>query len=308
MINYGKHFISNADINSVIKVLKSSSLTQGKEVKSFEKKICSTTGAKYAVAVSSGTSALFLIGKILKWTKNDIILTTPITFVASANAALFSSAQVDFVDIDPKSYNISLEELEKKIQDYKKWNKKISAVIATDFAGNPCDWKELSDLSKKYNFKLISDHCHALGSEYNYDKKYILKYADFASLSFHPVKAITTGEGGAILTNSLHFYNEAKLYSNHCKININKKNEPWRYDISQLGYNFRITDFQSALGSSQLNGLKNFVTYRRRVAKIYDDLFQNNKYLQIPKTKNGSKHSYHLYPLLINFKKLKKKK
>ena len=308
MIKYGKHHIDNSDIKSVIKTLKSDYLTQGNQIKKFEEDICKFTGAKYSVVLSSGTSALFLIGKLLGWNKKDYILTTPITFVASANAVLYSMANIEFVDIDADTYNISVDHLEYKIKSLKKRKKKISAVIATDFAGNPCDWSKLKAIAIKYKFKLINDNCHALGAKYKNNQKYTLKYADFCTLSFHPVKVITTGEGGALLTNNKKFRDKAEHYASHCKINLNNSSKPWSYDILDLGYNFRITDFQCALGISQLKKIKFFLNYRKKIALIYDDLFKNNKLLKIPPKTKNSVHAYHLYPLVIDFNKISKNK
>jgi len=308
MIKYGKHHIDNSDIKNVIKALKSDYLTQGKQIKKFEKDICEFTGAKYSVVLSSGTSALFLIGKLLGWSKKDYILTTPITFVASANAVLYSMANIEFVDIDTDTYNISVDHLERKIRSLKKIKKKVSAVIATDFAGNPCDWSRLKTIAKKYKFKLINDNCHALGAKYNNNQKYSLKYADFSTLSFHPVKVITTGEGGALLTNNKKFRDKAEHYASHCKFNLKNSSKPWSYDILDLGYNFRITDFQCALGISQLKKIKIFLNYRKKVALIYDNLFKNNEVVKIPKKTKNSEHAYHLYPLVIDFNKISKNK
>ena len=203
MINYNRQHIDKDDINSVVKALKSDFLTQGMHVEKFEKKLSNTFKCKYVCAVSSGTAALHLSGMALNFKKNDYILLSPITFVASANCALYSEANVEFVDIEPEYYTIDAYKLEEKIKELKIKNKNIKAVVATDYAGQPCDWKKLKFLSKKYNFFLINDNCHALGSKYLNRSDYSTKYADIVVQSFHPVKNITSGEGGAILTNKI---------------------------------------------------------------------------------------------------------
>jgi len=311
MINYGKQFIDNDDIKAVTNVLKSKFLTQGPLVNKFEKKLKSFLGSKYCCAVSSGTAALHLAGVSSSLNKNDYVITSPISFVATSNSILYSNARPIFVDIDEKTYNIDESLVEKKILELKKKNKHVRAIIATDFAGNPCNWKRLKILSKKYNFLLINDNCHALGARYYNDYKYAQKYSDIVTHSFHPVKQITTGEGGALLTNNKKiFQNAIKLRSHGIYKNnkLRKKIGPWYYEMQKLGFNYRLTDFQSALGISQLKKLKYFLKKRTQIAKIYDTEFKKNPYLKIPQANKFSVHAYHLYPLLINFKKIKKTK
>ncbi len=306
MIGYGKQFIDQKDIIAVVKVLKSKNLTQGPTVKKFENKLKKFMGAKYCCALSSGTGALHLAGLALDWSKKDYIITTPISFLATSNSILYCGAKPVFVDIDKDSYNISAELIEKKIKNFKK-KKKIKALIATDFAGNPCDWKKLKKISKKYNFKLINDNCHALGAKYLNDYKYAQKYADIVTHSYHPVKQITTGEGGALFTNDKKVYQKVKQLRTHGVVR-NKKNLPWFYEMKELGYNYRLTDIQSALGISQLKKLKLFLKKRYEISKIYDDGFRNNDFIKTPKVSNSNKHAFHLYPVLIDFKKIKKTK
>lgn len=305
MISYNRPLLSNTDINEVIKVLKTKSITQGKYVDKFEKALISKFGSKYAVALSSGTAALHLAGIALGWKKKDIILISPITFLATAYSVLYAEAKLDFVDINSKSYNIDLTKLEIKIRQYKKINKKIKAVIATDYAGQPCDWKKLKKLSLKYGFDLLNDNCHAIGSKYYGDICYSSKYADITIHSYHAVKNITTGEGGSILTNKYSLYKKIKMLRSHgidkSKINISK---PWIYKTELLGYNYRLTDFQCALGYSQLRRLKNNILERRLIAKNYNKKFSKNPNLIVPKVENFSYHAYHLYPLQIKFTNL----
>ncbi len=302
MINYNRQHIDKDDINSVVKALKSDFLTQGMHVEKFEKKLSNTFKCKYVCAVSSGTAALHLSGMALNFKKNDYILLSPITFVASANCALYSEANVEFVDIEPEYYTIDAYKLEEKIKELKIKNKNIKAVVATDYAGQPCDWKKLKFLSKKYNFFLINDNCHALGSKYLNRSDYSTKYADIVVQSFHPVKNITSGEGGAILTNKKNIYNKVKLLRSH---NIIRKKYNWFYDVDSIGYNYRLSDIHSALGASQLSKLHKFLKKRKQIAKIYSYVFKDNKYVKCPIIRNKCSHAFHLYPIRVNFNKLK---
>tara|TARA_Y100000590_G_scaffold427906_1_gene538630 strand:+ start:1213 stop:2391 length:1179 start_codon:yes stop_codon:yes gene_type:complete len=306
---YGNHFISDSDIKSVIEVLKTDWLTTGPYVENFEKVLGEVFGAKYVSAVSSGTAALHLAALSLGWGKDDIILTSPITFVASSNSILYAGATPDFVDIDLKSYTIDLNQLEKKIIYYKKKQKKIKAVIGVDYAGHPCHWRELRGLADKYDFQLVNDNCHAMKSEYDQDPTYAVKYADIVVQSFHPVKHITTGEGGAVITNNKKYDKKVKEFRTHgISYDIKKDGKyigPWYREMVSLGYNYRLTDIQSALGISQLKNLDKRINRRRELASIYDNLFSMNKIYIVPQVSPTVKHSYHLYPLQIRFKELK---
>ena len=221
MINYGKQYIDNDDIKAVTKILKSKFLTQGPLVNKFEKKLKNLLGSKYCCALSSGTAALHLAGLSSLLGKNDYVITSPISFLATSNAILYSNARPIFVDINETTYNIDENLVEKKILELKKKNKYIKALIATDFAGNPCNWKRLKSLSKKYNFLLINDNCHALGAKYYNDYKYAQKFADIVTHSFHPVKQITTGEGGALLTNNKKIFENAIELMNDTTFGLN---------------------------------------------------------------------------------------
>ncbi len=301
MINYGKHTIDSSDIKIVTKILKSDFLTQGPTIDLFQNKINNFFGSKYSVVVSNGTAGLYLSGKALNWKKGDNIITSPITFIASANAIVLSGAQPVLVDIDPRTYNLDPNKVEDKI---KKIKKKIKAVIGVDYAGNPCDWESLKYLSNKYDFKLINDNCHALGAKLKKNKKYAIKYADIVVQSFHPVKNFTTGEGGAILTNDSSLNKKFLDLRNHSM--IKKKNFlPWVYKVYQPGLNFRLTDIQCALGISQIAKLDNFTKKRNIIADVYSSYFKKNENLEVPFVDKDSYHAYHLYPLLINFKKIK---
>ena len=301
MISYGRQFIDKQDIKEVVKTLKSDYLTQGPAVNRFEKNINSFFGSKYSLAVSNGTSALYLAGRALKWSKKSTIITTPLTFVAGANVAEILGAKVIFIDIDPNTYCIDTVLLEKYLKNNKK---KITSLIATDYAGHACDWKKLKFLSKKYKFTLINDNCHSIGTEYFGDRKYASKYADICCLSFHPVKHFTTGEGGAILTNNKFNYKKLKIFREHGML---KKKRWWDYDIVEPSLNFRMSELQASLGNSQIKKIFKFLKYRRMISKIYDQELSGIKNIKLPQKINCN-HSYNLYFFLIDFKKINKKK
>ncbi len=304
-INYGQHFIDRQDIQSVVEVLKSNFLTQGKSVKNFESNLNSYFGSKYSCVVSNGTAALYLAAHALNWKRGDIVFCSPITFLASSNCILSQKATPYFIDINDTSYNIDPYLIEKKLKINSVKNK-AKAIVATDFAGNPCDWEMLKYLSKKYSLKLINDNCHAMGAKYQGSKKYAVKFADIVTQSYHPVKNFTTGEGGSILTNSLSIYNKIQTLRSH-GINRNKKEiKLWGYRMIDFGYNYRLTDIQAALGISQLKKLDKFVEYRNRLAKLYDEHLKHNIYCKIPEANKNIYQGRHIYPLLIDFKKLKK--
>ena len=308
MISYGKQTINNDDLKAVTDSLKNDLITQGPIVENFETSLASYFGSKYCCTVSSGTAALHLIGKALNWGKDDTILTSPITFLASANCILYSESKPDFVDIDPLTYNIDINKLEEKVLALKKTGENIKAVIAVDYAGNPCDWESLRYLADKYDFMLINDNCHSMGSEYLGDKEYAVKYADLVTQSYHPVKHFTTGEGGSVLTNNKALDQKIRLLRTHGmtkeKNIIGDNKGSWYYEMHEVGFNYRITDFQCALGLSQLKKLDNFLNSRREIAKSYDVVFKDKNHLIVPFVPEYSKHSYHLYPLNIDFQSL----
>ncbi len=308
MINYGRHYIDKKDIKAVVKTLKSNFLTQGPKVIEFEKKLNYLCGSKYTCAVSSGTAALHLAILSLGIKKNDCVITSPITFLASANSILYAGAKPIFVDIDKKNYCIDLEKLEKKLIEHKKKNRKIKAVIITDYAGHVADWGKIKQLSKKYKFFTINDNCHALGAKYKKDKKYACKYADIVTQSFHPVKVITTGEGGAVLTNHKKFFYKINILRTHGierNEKLKKKFGNWYYQMNFLGFNYRLSDLQASLGISQLKKINKFINKRKKLAKVYDFHFKNNSLFSIPRIESYCEHSYHIYPLKINFKNIK---
>jgi UDP-4-amino-4,6-dideoxy-N-acetyl-beta-L-altrosamine transaminase len=310
--SYGRQTIEDDDLKAVAEALKSDWMTQGPKISEFENALLGKFGGKYCSVVSNGTAGLHLIALGLGWKEGDIILSVPITFLASTNCALYAGAVPDFVDIDPKTYTIDVKKLEEKILAYRKENKKIKAVVAVDFAGQPCDWKSLKDLAVKYDFQLVNDNCHALGAEYYGTAKYAVEFADAVNLSFHPVKHITTGEGGAILTNNKELDARIKILRTHGSTKdenyLEKSDGPWYYEMHMLGYNYRITDFQCALGISQLGKLDRFVKRRREIAAYYDEVFKGNEFIQTPEPGTGCRHAYHIYPLRIKFGKLKMNK
>ena len=308
MISYGKQSINQSNIDAVVDVLNGDWLTQGPAVEAFENNLHHYFGSQYVCAVANGTAALHLTGLALGWKQEDIIITSPITFLATANCIIYAGATPDFVDIDPVTYTIDPNQVEDKIKAYQSKGKKVKAVIGIDYAGHPCDWKALREIADKYELQLVNDNCHALGAFYNADKQYAVKYADVVTQSYHPVKHITTGEGGAILTNNAEIDDKVRRLRNHGMTKdpnqLEKNDGPWYYEMYEVGYNYRITDFQCALGSSQFKRLGQFVKKRREIAKKYDELFSNIDNLKIPETHNSVDHVYHLYPLQIDFNKL----
>ena len=302
-ISYGKQSINNTDLEAVKNVLKSDLLTQGPLVNKFEDFLKKKLNSKYSTVVNNGSSALLVIGKILNWKRGDFIAVPPITFLSSVNTIEHCGAKPIFIDISMKDYCMDPNILEKALQKDKK--KKIKAAIIVDYGGQPAQWDKFQALKRKYNIKLINDNCHALGSSLNKNKGYAVKYADLVSLSFHPVKAITTGEGGAILTNNLMYEKKAKLLRTHGMI---RKKKHWKYSMEEIGYNFRLPDINCALGISQIKRLDKFIKKRRKISKIYDNFFSNNIKFKIPNKISKNKNSFHLYPLLLNLKKIKKTK
>lgn len=303
IINYAKQTIDRSDIKIVTTALNSELLTQGPYSENFEKNINKFFGSRYSAVISNGTAGLFLVGKALGWKKNDVIITSPITFIASANAIINNGAAVDFVDIDKDTYNIDINKLEDKL----KKNKKIKSIIAVDYAGHPCDWKSLKYLSNKYKVTLINDNCHAIGAKYMNDFQYAVKFADIVVHSYHPTKNITTGEGGSVLSNNKIIINKIKILRNHSMIKPHSKIKkyPWYYEIHEAGFNFRLTEFQCALGISQLKKIKTFIKKRRKIAKKYHSILNNKENIILPKEINNSTHAYHLFPLQIDFEEIK---
>ncbi len=307
MYSYNRQHIDNKDIRELIITLKSDYITQGSQVAQFENDLKSYFKSKYATAVSSGTAALHLAGLALGWKKNDIVITSTLSFLATANCIIMSGATPSFVDIDNIYGNIDLNHLEFKIQKYKRSNRRIKSVIGVDYAGCPINWQDLRYLSEKYQFSLINDNCHAIGSKYRGEQHYAAKYADVVTQSYHAVKNITMGEGGSIITNNRKIDSKVKLLRSHGIIRdkkvLNKKG-PWFYDMKNIGFNYRVTDFQCSLGISQLKKLNLFIKKRQSLAKIYYEQLKDDDRFNLPNILPNSEHSFHLFPLRINFKKL----
>ncbi len=277
MIPYGRQDISDQDIEAVVNVLKSQFLTQGPAVAEFEKLLAHYCHSTYAVATNSATSALHIACLALGLGPGDWLWTSPNTFVASANCAIYCRAHVDFVDIDPQTYNISVEKLEKKLCQAAQTGRLPKVVVPVHFAGQSCDMKSIHALAREYGFHIIEDASHAIGGTYLGEPIGNCRFSDITVFSFHPVKIITTGEGGVALTNNKSLYEKMLLLRSH---GISRNPEqmtkqaegPWYYQQIFLGFNYRMTDLQAALGISQMKRLDNFVSRRRTLAKQYDKL------------------------------------
>ena len=291
MIPYGRQTIDEDDINAVIDVLKSDYLTTGPKIAEFEQAVASYTGAKYAVAISNGTSALHAACFAAGIGQGDEVITTPLTFAASANCVLYCGGTPVFADVDPYTYNIDPKDIRKKITD------KTKAIIAVHLAGQPCDMDEIHSIAQEHNLIVIEDGAHALGSVYKGKKVGCL--SDMTTFSFHPVKPITTGEGGMIMTDNEELYKRLVLFRSHGITRDNSmmtRNEgPWFYQQLDLGYNYRITDIQCALGCSQMRKLDKFLKRRRELVERYNNAFIECDNIvtpyQLPDTQSG----WHLY-------------
>lgn len=271
MIPYGRQSITDEDIAAVVDVLRSDRLTQGPVVPRFESAIAEHCQVEHAVAVSSGTAALHLACLALGLGPGDLLWTSPITFVASANCGRYCGADVDFVDIDPHSLNMSVPALRQKLEQAKKDNCLPKVVVPVHFAGLPCDMKSIAALADEYGFFVIEDACHALGAEYNGEPVGGCTYADVSVFSFHPVKAITTGEGGMAVTNDAMLAERMTALRTHGIWREYEPERPWLYQQMELGFNYRMSDMQAALGLSQLPRLPEAVARRRQLAEQYDE-------------------------------------
>lgn len=300
-IPYSRQNLDRADISSVVNALKSDWITQGPKIQEFEIEICRYTGAKYAVAVSSGTAALHLSMLALNIGKGDKALTTPITFSASANCVLYTGGKPEFVDIDDKTYHMDVEKLKSFLRVPSK-RKKVKAVIAVHFMGTVADVAAINNICDKYGISVVEDAAHALGSSYNEGGKWIktgsCRHSDITIFSFHPIKHITTGEGGALLTNDKNIY-ERVLRLRHHGIVKNSKANAWSYDIPEIGFNYRITDFQCALGISQLKRINEIVGARRKLVSIYNRYLSEIRGIRLPFERPNTNASYHLYVIRI---------
>ena len=295
-IPYGTQWIDDEDINEVVKVLRSDWITTGPKIKEFEDALCSYIGCRYCVAVNNGTSALDIAVQSLELPEGSEVITTPFTFVATSNAILYNGLKPVFADICSDTFNIDPEDIRRKITNYTK------AIIYVDYAGQPCDIKAIRDIADEFDLYLIEDACHAIGAEY--EGKNVGNFADLTIFSFHPVKHITTGEGGAVATEDEGLYKRLSVLRSH---GIDKdaqdrygSDASWAYDMKYLGRNYRITDFQAALGISQLKKLDGFIDKRNELASRYNELLGDVDIVTLPVTKDNVRHAWHLYTVLLN--------
>ena len=294
-IPYGKQSIDEDDINSVVEVLKSDFLTTGPKIKEFEEELCRYTNAKYCVAVANGTAALHLASLVLL-NKDDKVLTTPNSFLATSNSILYVEAKPIFVDIQEDG-NIDLDLCEEEL----KKDRSIKALYVVHFSGNPINQKKLKYLKESYNIKILEDCAHSLGASFGNIKAGSCENSDCSILSFHPVKHITTGEGGAVTTNSKEIYEKLLELRAH-GIKRLPDFAPWYYEMHSLGFNYRITDMQAALGISQLKKLDSFIKRRKEIALKYDKAFLNSFVKPLYSFNQNS--SYHLFVVKVDFSKL----
>jgi len=318
LLLYGRQWIDEDDIQAVVDVLHSGRITQGPKIEEFEQALAKYCGARYAVVVNSGTAALHIACLAAGLKPGDKVITSPITFLASANCVLYCGGKPVFADIKKESYNINPDEVKRVIIS------KTRAVIPVHFAGFPCDMEKIKKIADNHGLIVIEDACHALSAEWEdsdgrWHKVGSCSHSDMTVFSFHPVKHITTGEGGAILTNKSELYEKLLLLRNHGITKdpdkfINKDMafssdsfpNPWYYEMQELGFNFRITDMQCALGLFQLKRLDYFTGRRREIARMYSEAFRGIKYIKIPVEKRSQKSAYHIYVLEIDFDSLGK--
>lgn len=295
MIPYGRQMIEEDDIQAVVEVLKSDYLTTGPKIAEFEKSVAEYVGANYAVAVSNGTAALHAACFAAGIREGDEVITTPLTFAASANCVLYCGGKPVFADVDSRTYNIDVEDIKRKITE------RTKAIIPVHLAGQPCDMDAIHKVAEEYGLMVIEDGAHALGSEYKGRK--IGSLSDMTTFSFHPVKSITTGEGGMIVTNQEELYRKLVLFRSHGITRdeglLTENQGPWFYQQLELGYNYRITDIQCALGCSQMKKLERFLERRRQLAKRYDEAFRDCSELVSPYQLADTNSGWHLYIIQV---------
>ncbi|WP_446353651.1 UDP-4-amino-4,6-dideoxy-N-acetyl-beta-L-altrosamine transaminase [Coleofasciculus sp. G2-EDA-02] len=309
-IPYGRQDINQSDIDAVVAVLKSDWITQGPSIERFEQAVANYCGAKYAVAVSSATAALHIACLAVGLGKGDSLWTSPNTFVASANCGLYCGADVDFVDIDPRTYNLSVNELEGKLVGAAQQGRLPKVVVPVHFAGQSCEMERIAVLSQHYGFKIIEDASHAIGGRYLQQPIGSCTFSDMAVFSFHPVKIITTGEGGMVLTNQRDLYEKLIRLRTHGitrnpDLMQGESHGSWYYQQLELGFNYRMTDIQAALGFSQLKRLDKFVERRGLLAERYNLLLKDLP-LTLPGKSPDSSSSWHLYVIRLHLDKVNK--
>lgn len=311
IIPYGRQDISEADIQAIVDVLHSDFLTQGPTVPAFEKAVSSYCGAQYALAVNSATSALHIACLALGAGEGDAVWTTPTTFVASANCALYCGATVDFVDIDPRTYNMSVDRLAEKLAQAEEADNLPKIVIPVHLCGQPCDMAGIYALGQQYGFKIIEDASHAIGARYKGEPVGNCRYSDITVFSFHPVKIITSGEGGMVLTNDAQLAKRMQLLRSHGitsdAVNMHPRppEEIWNYQQIGLGFNYRMTDIHAALGLQQMKRLDDFVAKRQSIAKLYDELLANIPVVK-PWQSEDCYGSFHLYVIRLKLGEIKR--
>ena len=310
MIPYGRQDVSEADIQTVVDVLRSDHLTQGPAVPAFEKALAKYCGVQHAVAVNSATSALHISCLALGVGPGDLVWTTPITFVASANCALYCGAQIDFVDIDPQTYNLSVERLAEKLAKAEKFGRLPKVIIPVHLGGQPCDIAAIDALRKRYGFKIIEDASHAIGGKYRGEPIGNCRYSDITVFSFHPVKIITSGEGGMAMTNDAQLAKRLQLLRSHGITRdagemTHAPDGPWYYQQIDLGFNYRMTDLQAALGLSQMQRLDEFVAKRHTIAHRYNELLAGLP-LHSPWQHPESYSGLHLYVVRLKLGEIRK--
>jgi perosamine synthetase len=307
LLTYGRQSIDESDERAVLEVLRSPWLTQGPYVERFERALVARFGAREAVVCSSGTSALHLVALGLGWQPGDVVIVPAITFVASANCAVYVGAEPYFVDIDPRTLAIDPNEVERAVQALRAAGRRVRAVVGVDMAGHPADWTALRAIADRYDLQLVDDACHALGATYDGGARRIADgvHADASVLSFHPVKHITTGEGGAVLTNDPRLAERVSLLRSHGirrgEDQVKDWEGPWHLEMTDLGYNFRLCDLQCALGLSQLARLDEFLRRRRAIAAEYAALLADDEHFGLPQVADGVEPAWHLHVLRTKF-------
>lgn len=308
MIPYGKQDISQADIDAVLEVLTSDFLTQGPKVPLFERTVAEYCGASHGIAVNSATSALHIACLALGLGKGDLLWTTPVTFVASSNCALYCGADVDFVDIDPQSYNLNVDALASKLEQAEAAGRLPKVLVAVHLTGQPCEMEAIWKLAQQYGVHVIEDASHAVGGRYQGEPIGNCRYSDITIFSFHPVKIVTTAEGGLALTNSADLARRMELFRSHGvtrdpELMTREPDGPWYYQQVELGYNYRMTELQAALGVSQFARLDQFVAERHRIADVYNKALADLP-LVLPAQHPDAYSGYHLYVIRLQLDKL----
>ncbi len=303
-IPYGRQHITDEDIEAVNKVLRSDFITTGPVSREFEEELADRFGAKYAVVFNSGTSALHGAYFALDVNRGAEFITSANTFIATGNAGLYLGHKPVFIDIEENTGNLNTELIEENITPSTKF------IVPVHYGGHPADMEAIFEIAKKHNLKIVEDASHAVGAKYKESTIGDCTYSDMVTFSFHPVKHITTGEGGAVLTNSEMLYSRLQMFRNHGitkKNMLNQEEGDWFFEMHYLGHNYRLTDFQAALGLSQLNRLEENVKRRREIASRYNREFNNETYFYLPCEKKYATSSYHLYPIRVKDRELRKK-